>query len=61
MAITYSVKRAAEEVGVSESVIRNAIHAGDLAYTQPMVGGKPIRNQLIEPEELERWAKCRAA
>lgn len=59
--ITYSVKTAAAACSVSESTILAAINAGDLAYTRPTVAGKPIRNRLIDPDELSRWAKNRVA
>lgn len=53
--IAYSVKEAAEAIGLSEDTIKRAIRAGDLEAHTPRVEGRQIARQVIRVEELDRW------
>lgn len=53
--IAYSVKEAAEAIGLSEDTIKRAIRAGDLEAHTPRVEGRQIARQVIRAEELDRW------
>lgn len=55
--ITYNPRTAADAVGISVDVIRNAINSGDLPARKPIVNGKTVERWLIDPEDLARWAK----
>lgn len=53
--IAYSVKEAAEAVGLSQDTIKRAINAGDLVAHAPRIEGRQIARQVIRVDELERW------
>ncbi len=53
--LAYSRAEAALAVGVSLDTIDDAIRAGDLQATRPVINGRRIRTVLITQGELTRW------
>lgn len=55
--ISYSVDQAAESTGVSDTVIRRAMRAGDLIARYPVIDGESITKPLIYRADLDEWIR----